>query len=239
MSTELRVLALQSPQIVISELAAGFERETGFRIVQLLDPADLPSHARQRIDAGERFDAGFLEDALLGRLANEGKVIGTTRQNFIRVPIGTAVRAGARKPTIDSVDAFRQAVLDATSIAYLKGGRSGPYLEGLFARWGIGPEVAAKSKRPDTDTVGELVAAGEAELGITAIATMMATRGVDVIGPIPKEIQHYVCFAGAVSANAGAPDGARALVDFVKSRAALPIIHAKGMEAWANGTPAN
>jgi molybdate transport system substrate-binding protein len=239
MPIELRVLALQSPQIVINELAAGFERETGLKIVQLLAPEALPSHARQRIDAGEKFDAGFLEDALLEQMASEGKVIGATRQNFIRVPIGVAVKSGAPKPRIDSVAALKEAVLDAPSIAYLKGGRSGPYLERLFESWGIGAAVAAKAKRPDTDTVGEIVAAGEAALGITAIATMMATRGVDIVGRIPEAIQHYVCFAGAVSANAAAPEGAKALIDYVTGSAAQPIIQAKGMEAWADGTPAN
>lgn len=239
MPVEFRVFALQSPQIVIGELAAEFERETGFKIVHLLTPADLPLHARQRIDAREMFDVGFLEDALLEQLAAASKVIGKTRKNFVRVPIGAAVRSCAPKPKIDSVEAFMQAILDAKSIAYLKTGRSGPYFQGLFEHWGIGSALEAKSKRPDTDTVGELVAAGEAELGITAIATLMATRGVDIVGPIPKELQSYVCFADAVSAGAREPDGAKALIDFVTSCAALPVIQAKGMGAWANGTPAN
>lgn len=239
MPVELRVLALQSPQIIIRELAAQFTRDTGLAIAQLLDPAELPAHAQQRIDRGEAFDLAFIEDAQLTQLAGERKLLAETRRNFLRVPIGVAVKSGAAKPKIDTVEAFRQAVLAAKSVAYLNGGRSGPYLQDLFARWGIGAAVDAKALRPDTDTVGELVAAGEAELGITAIATMMATRGVDVVGRIPAEIQSYVCFAGALGPKAREAGGAKALLDFVTGPAALPVIRAKGMEAWANGTPAN
>ena len=239
MPVELRVLALQSPQIIIGELAAQFTRDTGFAVTQLLDPAELPAHARQRIDRGEDFDVAFIEEAQLGALAREGKLRGETRRNFLRVPIGVAVKSGAAKPNIDTVAPFREAVLAAKSVAFLDGGRSGPYLHELFAGWGIGREIDAKALRPDTDTVGELVAAGEAELGITAIATMMATRGVDVVGRIPAEIQSYVCFAGALGPQSRAPEGAKALLDFVTGPAALPVIRAKGMEAWADGTPAN
>lgn len=239
MPVELRVLALQSPQLIIAELAPAFARDTGFAIKQLLDPAELPAHAQQRIDRGEAFDVAFLEDRQLGRLASARKLVGETRRNFLRVPIGAAVKSGAARPNIATVDAFRQAVLEAKSIAYLNGGRSGPYLHDLFARWGIGAAIAAKTRRPETDTVGELVAAGQAELGITAIATLLATRGVDVIGRIPAEIQSYVCFAGAVGAKAREAEGAKALLDFVTGPAALPVIRAKGMEAWANGQPAN
>src|SRR5262249_19022427 len=136
MATELRVLALQSPQIIINALAPRFERESGYRIIQLLDPAELPVHAKQKIEAGERFDAAFVEETVLEQLITERKLVAATRRNFIRVPIGVAVKAGAAKPDIGSVAVFRQTVLDAKSIAYLKTGRSGPYLDELFARWG-------------------------------------------------------------------------------------------------------
>jgi molybdate transport system substrate-binding protein len=232
MPAEIRVFALQSPQIIINELAAEFEHRTGYRVAQLLGPADLPVHVKPRIDAGEAFDAAFLETALLDQVAREGKVLGDTRANFLRVPIGVAVRAGAPKADISSVEAFKRTLLDAESIAYLRAGISGPYLDGLFERWGIAAELRLKAQRPDTDTVGELVAQGEAEVGVTAIATLIATRGVDIVGPLPSEIQSYVCFAGAVSANATVPDAAEELIRFVTGPGAIPTIRAKGMEPW-------
>lgn len=229
---EIKVLALQSPQIIINELAADFQKQTGHTIKQLLRLEDMPLHIKQKTDAGVVFDAAFVVPAVLDQLEQEGKIIGSTRTNFLRVPIGVAVRAGAPKPDISSVEAFKQTLLAAKSIAYLKAGISGPYLQGLFERFGIAAEMQAKAKRTETDTVGELVAGGEAEIGVTAIATLIATRGVDIVGPIPAEIQSYVSFVGAVGANAVVPEIARELIKFVTAPAAIPVIKSKGMEPW-------
>jgi molybdate transport system substrate-binding protein len=232
MPAEIKVLALQSPQIIINELAADFEHRTGYRITQLLRHTEMPIHVKQRTDAGEPFDAAFLVPAFLEQLAKEGKVINDTRTNFLRVPIGVAVRAGASKPDISSVEAFKRTLLDARSIAYLRAGTSGLYLQDLFERFGIAAELQSKAKRPETDTVGDLVAQGEAEVGVTAIATLIATRGVDVVGPLPPEIQSYVFFAAAVSTNAVVPDIARDLIELLTGPTAIPTIRSKGMEPW-------
>ena len=232
MALELKILALQSPQIIINELAAAFEQQTGYKIRHLLEHADMPIHIKQRIDAGEIFDAAFVVPTLLDHLQKEGKIIPDTRTNFLRVPIGVAVRAGAARPDISSVDAFRRMLLDANSIAYLKHGISGPYLEGLFERFGIASKMQAKAKRPETDIVGELVARGEAEVGVTAIATLKATFGVDIVGPLPSEIQSYVSFGAAVGTSAVVPDIARSLIKFVTGPTAIPVIRSKGMETW-------
>ena len=234
MAPEIRVLALRSPQIVVDALAAEFERRAGYRIRQLLGHADMPIHVRQRIDAGENFDMAFLVPALLDELERAGRIVGETRAPFLRVPIGVAVRSGAPRPDVGSVDAFRRALLGARSVAYLRAGTSGPYLDELFERLGIAAEVRAKATRPETDTVGDLVARGEAELGITASATLIATGGVDVVGLLPPEIQSYVDFEGAVGANAAAPDIARQLVALVTGPEAVNTIRSKGTEPWRN-----
>src|SRR2546423_3031567 len=158
MPTEIKVLALQSPQIIINELAAAFERRTGYRITQLLRHTDMPPHVKRRTDAGEVFDAAFLIPALFDQLAKEGKSIDDTRTNFLRVPIGVAVCAGASKPDISSVEAFKRTLLDARAIAYLRAGTSGLYLDGLFERFGIAAELRSKARRPEIDKVGDLVA---------------------------------------------------------------------------------
>src|SRR5262249_22157089 len=130
------------------------------------------------------------------------------------------------------VEAFKRALLEARSIAYLKAGTSGIYLQDLFERLGIAAELQAKARRPETDTVGDLVAQGEAEIGVTAIATLMATPGLDVVGPLPAEIQSYVLFAAAVSTNAVVPDMARELIKLVTGPTGIPVIRSKGMEPW-------
>jgi molybdate transport system substrate-binding protein len=219
-------------QIVMRDLAADFEHKTGYKIIQLSRTIELPAAVKTRIDAGESFDVAFLTTPVLDQLIKEGKLIADTRTNFLRVPIGVAVRSGAAKPDISSVEAFKRALLNANSIAYLKGGSSGPYLEALFDRWGIGAELQPKSKLPDTDVVGELVARGEVEIGVTAIATMIATSGVDIVGPIPPEIQSPVLFTGAVATNAAVPDVARDLIKFLTGSAAIPVIKSKDMEPW-------
>ena len=156
---EIKVLALQSPQIIINELAADFEQRAGYKITQLLRLTDMPIHIKQKTDAGEVFDAAFVVPAVLDQLEKEGKIIGNSRTNFLRIPIGVAVRTGSAKPDISSVEAFKRTLLEAKSIAYLRAGTSGPYLQGLFERFGIAAEMQSKAKRTETDTVGELVAA--------------------------------------------------------------------------------
>lgn len=228
----VKVLALQSPQIVINALAEEFERQTGYQLIHLLQPGDMPMHIKQKLDAGERFDAAFVVPAVMDQLIATGKVAADTRTNFLRVPIGVAVRSGAARPDISSVDALKKTLRRAKSIAYLKAGVSGPYLDGLFKTWGLAEEFEAKSKRTETDTVGELVAQGDAEIGVTAIATLIATPGIEIVGPIPKEIQSYVAFQGAVSANATIPEAAKALIRFVTGPNSIPVIKSKGMELW-------
>jgi molybdate transport system substrate-binding protein len=229
---KVKVLALQSPQIIINALATEFERRTGYGITHLLHPGDMPIHIKQKLEAGERFDAAFVVPAVLDQLAAAGKIVPDTRTNFLRVPIGVAVQSGSPKPDISSVEAFKRALLRAKSIAYLKAGISGPYLEGLFETFGIAKELQPKTKRTETDTVGELVAQGEAEIGVTAIATLIATPGIEIVGPIPTEIQSYVSFQGAVGTNAVVPEIARELIRFVSGPNAIPIIRSKGMEPW-------
>lgn len=230
--SEIRVLALQSPQIVINALAANFERRSGHKIEQLLRPDDMPVHIKQKIDSGIAFDAAFVVPGVMDQLLREGRVSADTRTKFLRVPIGVAVRAGAANPDIQSAEAFKRAMLSAKSIAYLKAGTSGPYLDGLFERFGITQEIRAKAKRTETDTVGELVAAGEAEIGVTAIATLMATPGLHIVGPLPREIQSYVDFEGAVSTSTSIPTIAKELIEFVTGPAAIAVIKAKGMQPW-------
>jgi molybdate transport system substrate-binding protein len=229
---KVKVLALQSPQIIINALATEFESRTGYQIMHLLHPGDMPIHIKLKLDAGECFDAAFVVPTVMDQLISAGEVAPDTRTNFLRVPIGVAVRSGAAKPDISSVEALKQTLRGARSIAYLKAGVSGPYLDRLFETWGIAKELQPKSQRTETDTVGELVARGEAEIGVTAIATLMATPGIEIVGPIPKEIQSYVSFQGAVSTKAVVPDIAGELIRFLTGPTAAPTIKSKGMEPW-------
>ena len=162
-------------------------------------------------------------------LIKDGKVIADTRTNLVRSGIGVEVRAGAPKPDISSVEAFKRALLNARSIGYLKVG-GGVYLAALLERLGIADAIASKVTRPDTDIVSELVAKGEIELGMVVITQIVTTPGVELVGPLPSDIQSYMTFTAGVSANAKAPDAARELLKFLQGPNALPVIKSQGME---------
>jgi molybdate transport system substrate-binding protein len=200
----------------------------------------MPPEANRRIDSGEAFDVAFVLPPMMDLLITQGKIVADTRTHFLRIGIGVAVRAGAVKPDISSVDAIKRALLNAKTIAYLQGGASGPYLAALIERLGISRELQPKTLRPDMDIVGDLVARGEADIGVTAISTLLATPGVEVVGPLPQEIQSYVYFEGGIATNASAPDAARALLKFLTERSTVRVIKSKGMEPWEDSTtPSN
>ncbi len=231
-AAEIRVLALQSPQIVLGEVGAEFERKTGYTLTQLLKRTDMPPEADRKIDSGAAFDVAFVLPPMMDRLISQGKIAADTRMHFLRIGIGVAVRAGAAKPDISSVDAVKRALLGAGTIAYLQGGATGPYLAALMERLGIARELQPKTLRPDMDIVGDLVARGQADIGLTAISTLLATPGIDVLGPLPREIQSYVYFEGGVATHAGAPEAARGLLEFLTEPSTVRVIKSKSMEPW-------
>ncbi len=139
------------------------------------------------------------------------------------------VRAGARKPDISSVEAFKRALLDAKSIAYLRVG-SGNYLAVLLERLGIAEAIKSKVTRPESDIVSELVAKGEVELGMVVITQILTTPGVELVGPLPPQIQSYVMFSAGVSANSKVRGAAKQLINFLTGPTAIPVIRAQGME---------
>lgn len=104
------------------------------------------------------------------------------------------------------------------------------YLAGLLERLGIADAIESKVTRPDSDIVSELVAKGDIELGMVVITQILTTPGVELVGPLPPEIQSYITFTGGVSSASREPDAARALIRFLNSPAALAVIRAQGME---------
>ena len=225
-AAELHVWTARAGATVLAEIGPEFERATGHK----LDVAvDLPDPFLKRIAAGERFDILISTAGPIDALIAEGRLRKETRMTFARSGIGVEVRKGARKPDISSVEAFKRAVLDAKSIAYLRIG-SGNYLHGVFQQMGIADSIAAKTTRPESDAVSELVAEGKVELGMVVSTQILTTPGVEFVGPLPPEIQHYIVFLGAISADSKSPDAARELLTLLSSPRALSVIKAQGME---------
>lgn len=225
-AAELKIMTPRSMWTVLKEIGPEFERASRHSLnVQ----HDIAANLADRIIKGESFDVFVGPPVQIERLVKNSKIIAGTPIAYSG--IGVEVRAGSPKPDISTVDAFKRALLNAKSIGYLKqDGTSGAYLHGLFARLGIADAIKSKVVRPDTDIVSELVAKGEIELGMVVITQIMTTPGVELVGPIPKEVQSYVRWNAGVSANSAAPDVARDLIKFLTGPAALPVLKAQGME---------
>jgi molybdate transport system substrate-binding protein len=226
-AAEIKVLATRSIMTVLDKIGPEFERTMGHK---LNVSTDIAIRMVRRIQAGEPFDFLVAAPGQIDGLIKEGKIVAETRTNLTRSGIGVQVRAGAPKPDVSTVEAFKRALLNAKSVAYLKEGQSGVYLAGLIERLGIAEAIKSKVTRPDSDIVSELVARGEVELGMVVTTQIMTTPGVELVGPLPPEIQSYIVFTAGISANSKAPDAARDLLTFLKGPLALPVIKEQGME---------
>jgi len=226
-AAEIKVWTARAIATVLAEVGPEFERQTGH---ELSIASDLAPAFVRRADAGESFDVMITGSAPLAGLANQGKIIPGTRTPIARSGIGVEVRAGAPKPDISSVEAFKRTLLNAKSIAYLKDVGSGIHVGRVLERLGIADAIKGKVIRPESDIVSELVAKGEVELGIVVITQILTTPGVDLVGPLPPDLQSYVVFEAGVSANSKQPAAARALIRFLTGPVATRVITAQGME---------
>lgn len=223
---ELRVWTTRAIATVLTEVGPEFERTSGFRLRVV---SDLPPAFARRAAAGEPFDLLISGSTTVDEWIGAGRVVGTSRTDLARSGIGLAVRAGAPRPDLGSVAAFRRALLGAESIAYLRVG-SGLYLDILLQRLGLADAIRTKVRRPEGDSVAVLVARGEVELGLVVITQILTNPGVQLAGPLPPEIQSYVTFTAAVSSGARVPDVAGQLVRFLQGPVAARVIMAQGME---------
>jgi molybdate transport system substrate-binding protein len=148
----------------------------------------------------------------------------------MKAGIGVAVKRGAPKPDIGTVESFKRTLLAAKSITYLKEGASTIHLDKVFAQLGIVDALKAKTVQPVTESVSEMVAAGDVELGIIVIPNILSVPGAEVVGPIPPDVQSYIMFTAAVSAQSPNQQAARELIKLLKAPGTIPLIKAKGME---------
>jgi len=225
-SDELRIFGSRVTKMVVDTAGPEFERTTGHRLVVVTDVAAV---MKRRIETGEPFDLAVLVNFQADDLIKKGKLLADTRSDLMKAGIGVAVRRGAQVPDITTVEAFKQTLLRAKSITYLKEGASSIYLDRLFAQMGIADALRAKTIKPDTESVSEAVAAGDVELGIIVIPNILSVPGAQLAGPIPDDIQSYIVFTAAVSASSPNQKAARELLAFLKSPTGAAAIKANGM----------
>jgi molybdate transport system substrate-binding protein len=212
---------------VLRELLPGFEQSTGAKVELVLDSSN---GLLGRIAAGETADVAILTAEAIDDLTRQGKIAGGSRTDLARSAVGIAVRAGAPKPDIGSVEAFRRTLLAAKSIAYSKAGASGIYFADLIKRMGIADQVNAKATVIPRGFTGELAAKGEVEIAVQQISELMAVPGVDIVGPLPPDIQGVTTFAAGLFSGAKEKDAAAALIRLLSAPTSVPIFKAKGLE---------
>jgi molybdate transport system substrate-binding protein len=207
-------------------LAPRFERATRHKVVTAATSMGSGSESiPSRLQHGEVVDVVIVAAETLDELIKSGTVVNGSRVDLARSAIGLAVRSGSRKPDISSVEALKRTLLAAKSVAY-SASVSGDYLVGeLFPKLGIAAEMKAKSRRIERERVGAVVARGEAEIGFQQISELLPIAGIDVVGPLPPEVQKVTVFSAGVAASSKQPDVARAFIRFLTSDDATgPIV---------------
>jgi molybdate transport system substrate-binding protein len=179
---------------------------------------------------GEAVDLVIMARKSLDELTRQGKIVADSRVDVARSGVGIAVRAGAPKPDISSGEAVKKALLAAKSIAY-SSGPSGVYIAGLVQRMGIADQIKSKMKQiPPGEAVGELVARGDAEIGFHQVSELLPIKGIDIVGPLPPDIQEITVFSAGIHTSATQADAAKALAAFLTAPAAAPMIKKHGMD---------
>jgi len=213
---ELKMLATNALRTIILERVPQFDLARGHPTAVHFDSTN---RILSRVLGGEMADLVIATRAAIDELAMAGKVADDSCVDLARIGIGVCVREGARAPDLSSVEAFRHALLDAKSIAYTLTGQSGVYFASVIERLGIAAEVKAKAKVITGGLVGEVVARGDAELGVQQISEILAVPGVDLAGPLPPELQLMTLFSAGVCTSSRQAEAAQALARLLSATA--------------------
>jgi molybdate transport system substrate-binding protein len=220
--TTIRMLSTIGMRLVLEEIVPEFERQHGCTVERRYDSSI--AHMR-RIAEGRTGDAAVFTAAAIDELIAQGKV--ARRIDLAHSGVGIAVRAGAPKPDISTAETFKAALLAAKSVAHSKTGASGLYFVKLIERLGIADAVRAKAVVHDGLT-GEIAARGEAELAVQQVSELMQAAGVDIVGPLPDELQSKTVFSAGVFKDA--PPIAHGFVAALAAPANAALIRRYGME---------
>ena len=223
---DVRVWTARAIATVLAEIGPQFEQANGSKLNVI---SDLSSGFARRLAAHEPVDVIISASSSIDEWIKDGRIVANTRTDIARSGIGVGVREGAAKPDVSSAAAFKQALLDAKSIAYLQVG-SGVHVHEVIERLGIADAIKPKVTRPESDIVSELVARGDVELGIVVITQILTTPGVAFAGPLPAAIQSHLTFTAGVSAHASAAEAATHLIRFLTGPAARAVMRRQGME---------
>jgi len=228
-AAEIKVLSGNGARAAISELGTRFERVSAHKVAIHFE---VNPAVKRRIEAGEAFDVAVLNPPVLDDLIRQGRIVAGTRAVIGRAGIGAAMRAGAPKPDISSVAAFKRTLLGVNSVAYPGEGASGKYFVSLVDRLGIATEMKPKMRPMPAEYNVEVVASGEVDLVVVVASRISGVPGVALVGLIPQELQTWIGFTAGVGSGAREPDAAREMIRFFTAPAAAPVLRATGVEPF-------
>jgi molybdate transport system substrate-binding protein len=226
-AAEINVVSTQATQEAYQELVAQFEKATGHKVTTSFSGT---LNVQKKLAAGEPYDMIIMAGPAIDEQIKLGKAVVGSRVDLAASGTGLAVRKGAAKPDISSVDAFKKTLLSVKSIGYSTG-PSGLYMLSVFDKLGIADQIKGKLKQtPSGVFVGTLIANGDAEVGFQQISELVHFADIDYVGPLPGDLQRMTMFSAGIHSGAKQADAARALVKFLSAPAAAPVIRKHGLE---------
>jgi molybdate transport system substrate-binding protein len=236
-AAEVKVMISGGLTAAYKALVPEFEKATGNTVVTAYGPSmgTTTNAIPVRLERGEPVDVLILVGYALDDLIRKGKASADSKVDLVRSPIGIAVKSGAPKPDIGSVDALKRALLAARTIAY-SDSASGVYVSTeMFAKLGIADEMKGKARMVPATPVGEIVAHGDAEIGFQQISELKPVEGIEIVGQLPAEVQKITIFSAGVSVTSKHPDAAKALINFLASPQAAPVLVKSGLDPIPHG----
>jgi molybdate transport system substrate-binding protein len=224
---KIRMLSTLGLMGAMRSLSSAFEAASGIHV----DADFAPTLALlKRIRAGEAADLVILTREGLDEMIGEGRVIADTAADLARSYVGLAVRAGQPHPDIANEAALRKALLAARSVAYSRLGASGVYFAQLIVRMAIATEINAKATIVEQGFTAERLVSGEADLAVQQISELKQVGGIEVIGPLPHDLQTPAVFSAGRMVNAKQADAAEALLRYLASPEVVPVLRQSGLE---------
>jgi molybdate transport system substrate-binding protein len=235
-AAEVRVMISGGLTAAYHALVPEFEKATGNEVITAYGPSmgTTVNAIPVRLSRGEPADVLILVGYALDDLVKQGKANADSKVDLVKSPIGIAVKSGAPKPDIGSADAVKRALLEAKSVAY-SDSASGVYVSTeMFAQLGITDAMKGKAKQIPATPVGEIVARGDADIGLQQIAELKPVKGIDIVGPLPPDLQKITVFSAGIATGSKEPEAGKALIKFLASPAARDELVKSGLEPIVN-----
>jgi len=231
-AAEVHVMISGGLTAAYDALVPEFERVSGHKVLTAYGPSmgTTTNAIPVRLERGEPADVLIMVGYALGDLVKRGKVVADSQVDLVKSPIGIAVKSGAPKPDISSAETIKRALLAAKSIAY-SDSASGVYVSTeMFAKLGISEQMKDKARKIPATPVGEIVAHGDAEIGFQQISELKPVAGIDIVGPLPDELQKITLFSAGIATSSKEPDAGKALIKFLASPAVRNTLVNSGLD---------